>query len=165
MYQTNHPSKFLCQLIFYYKDSSVVPIPLHHPNNHENGFYNSSVKGKSDSVRLDIGSFRFSEEFQENRAGGFYTQKLNFRIKSSAINRAKLLENIKNVRLIGLVYKDGTEKIFGRNDRIQNSKPELSTHSDENFTEINFSCNAIMPITDKFTVNTGYTYTYSFSYF
>lgn len=162
MYQTNHSSKFLCQLVFYYKDSTSVPVPLFHKEN--KGFYQSFVKGESDKVRTDLSSFRFLEEFEENRAGGYYSQRLDFRIKSSSNNRSEILENIRNVRLIGLVYKDGSEKIFGRNDRIQNSKPELSMRSDENFTEISFSCNSIIPITDKLTVNTGYTFTYPFFY-
>lgn len=165
MFQQNQPSKFICSINLYFDDSLSVPVPLFHPENKQNGFYDTLVKGTKKTPRNSRIDFRFSENFKENRAGGYYSISCSFRSKNTSSQRAINLEELKKVRYIGLVYANGTEAILGRNDREQNAKPSLEFSSDENFTEVSFSYNSIIPVTDNYTVNSNYTFQYPFIFF
>ncbi|STD53071.1 hypothetical protein [Empedobacter falsenii] len=165
MFQENQPSKFICSINLYLDDSLSVPVPLYHPENKENGFFDTLLKGSKKTPRISRIDFSFSEEFTENRAGGYYNTSCSFKSKNTNNKRAINLDQLKEVHYIGLVYADGSEAIIGRNDREQNAKPTLSFSSNENFSEVTFSCNSIMPITQKYTINTKYTFNYPFIYF
>ncbi len=165
MFQNNQPSKFICSINLYLKDSKAVPVPLFHPENNQHGIYNTLIKGSKKKPRISRIDFSFSENFNENRAGGYYSISCSFKSKNTNNKRAINLDQLKEVHYIGLVYADGTEMIIGRNDREQNSKPTLSISSNENFTEVSFSSNSIFPVAQNNTVNTNYSFTYPFIYF
>lgn len=165
MYQQNQPSKFICSIKLYFDDAQSVPVPLFHPENNLLGMYQTLVKGTTKKVRQSRVEFSVTENFSENRSGGFYSHRINFKAKNTSKDRAINLQELRKVRFIGLIFSDGTEHVIGNNDRIQNIKPELSHTSNENFTEVSFSCNSLLPIPTKYTINNGYTFTYPFIYF
>lgn len=164
MQNQNKHLRLVCKINLY-TDKNITSIFL--VNNREtnvNKFYNSIVPSTPSEIKHTRSSLSFNEEYLETRAGGHYEQTVQFRFRSNTSEHALESEHLKKVKQIGLILSDGTEIVIGRNDVIQNRKPNVTFASDLNFTEVKFTTKSIIPATIKNLVQSGYSFTYPFIY-
>ena len=150
MNQQNKHLRTVCKVNFYTdgKTASVF-VDLNENQTTDKRFYKSLVPAEAKQIKHSRSSLSFNEEYEENRAGGYYTQIVQFKYRSNTDEHALEAEFLKKVKLIGLELSDGSELIIGRNDVAQNRKPTINFASDLNFTEVKFTCISILPTSIK----------------
>lgn len=165
MNQQNKHLRVVCKVNLYTNDKvASILVDIGENTTSKKGFYKTLVAGTAINIKHSRSSLSFKQDYEETRAGGVYTQTIQFSYRSNTNEHALESEFLKTVKLIGLLLSDGSEIIIGRNDVKQNRKPTLSFASDLNFTEAKFTSKSIIPATIKNVVNTGYTFTYPFIY-
>lgn len=158
-------NKYICCITFYFADSESLPVQLHNETDGAIGFFNNAIIGdKKEKPKFSRGSFTFNETMEEGDHGPVYNTSVNFRFLSNDFLREKRIDDLRKVRFIGLGLTNSEEIIIGRNDREQNTKPDVSVSSNLNFTEVRFRVTSMMP--SGFKRNQfGYPLQYDFTYY
>lgn len=164
MQNQNKHLRLVCKINLY-TDENITSIFLaNDTTTNDKKFYHSIVPSTPIEKKHSRSTLSFNEEYVESRAGGHYEQTVQFRFRSNTSERALESEQLKKIKQIGLILSDGTEILIGRNDIVQNRKPNVSFASDLNFTEVKFSTKSIIPASIKNLVQSGYSFTYPFIY-
>ena len=90
-------------------------------------------------------TIQFSEISIETAAGTKFEQRLSISFNNNDQDRSKRLLQLIGVKHIILKLDTGEVLCIGRNDYVQNKKPNLETTNTHIKTQADFSCESIIP--------------------
>jgi hypothetical protein len=109
-------------------------------------FNNNLYTGDFVKTRPAFSSLNFKEESKETPAGPLYTQTVSYRLLNNDSLKANRIELLQKINYIKLKLTNGKHLLIGRNDFEQNAKPKIETKQNQQFVEVEVSCDSIFSV-------------------